>query len=93
MRYADLSSAIPERIRDLISRNEDLSKLHKELVTEVCIENGKFEYDNKDNPAQVGNFYREDLSDKVIVAYRALSAALMAHYAISLPDVRDQSGQ
>lgn len=87
MIYADLSIAIPERLCDLISRNEDLAKLHKELVTEVCIENGKFEYDNKDNPAQVGNFYRENLSDGVKTAYTALSTALMAHYAISLPEV------
>ena len=92
MRYADLSSAIPERVRGLVSKNEELARLHKELVTEVCIESGKYQYDNIDNPAQVSNFYREDLSDKVIVAYRALRTALMANYAISLPDVNEHAG-
>lgn len=89
MRYVDLSNAIPERIRGLISRNEDLSKLHKELVTEVSIEKDKFEYENLDNPAQIGNFYREDLSDEVKTAYSALRTATMAHYAILLPNLSD----
>lgn len=89
MRYADLSNAIPEHIRCLISRNEELAQLHRALATEVCIEYGKFQYDNLDNPAQVGNFYWEELSDGVRDAYMALRKDLIAYYAISLPDAGD----
>ena len=86
MKYSDLANAMPEHVLALVRRDEKLAQLHNELVTEVCIEKGKFEYENMDNPAQVGNFHRENLSDKAKTAYLALGAELKARYAISLPD-------
>lgn len=89
MRYADLGTAVPERIQKLIWRNERLAQIHLALINEVRIEKDRFEYENLDNPAQVGNFYREDLSEEVKTAYGVLRTAIMSQYAISLPNESD----
>ena len=86
MRYEDLHNAIPESTLLLIRRNEKLAQLHRMLVTEICIEKGKFEYDNLDNPLQVGNFSRENLSEEVETVYTALCYELLVQYSISLPE-------
>lgn len=89
MRYADLGTAVPERIQKLIWRNARLAQIHLALINEVRIEKDRFEYENLDNPAQVGNFYREDLSEEAKTAYGALRTAIMSQYAISLPNESD----
>lgn len=89
MRYADLGTAVPERIQKLIWRNERLAQIHLALINEVRIEKDRFEYENMDNPVQVGNFYREDLSEEAKIAYSTLRTAIMAQYAIPLPNESD----
>ncbi len=89
MKYSDLMNAITKCVLSLIQRDERLAQLHKVLITEICIEKDKFEYDNMDNPAQVRNFFKENLSEEVKNAYHAIRAELSARYAITLPDAGD----
>ncbi len=87
MKYADLGVALPEHVLCLVRRDEGLSQLHRILVTEICIENGDFDFANLDNPAQARSFHQEELSEKAKNAYLAIRSELSALYGILIPDI------